>query len=210
MARWPRGGVPIRPRCASAMRCAVTAVTVSHSRRAIAAIALRRRCVSPSGAWGAGAGAAGEKIVTAGGPHQSGAAGAVAGAAAVGGVLRARRAAVTAAVGAGAGAWAGAVTTAMAAEARAGGRSFTSVGAEAGARDAAPLLFLLHIPRPYDRTQALAAADRRTGHGRGDDRGCRDFPHARHRGGATRPPGAHLRGLGAGRRARVPRHAVLR
>src|SRR5438128_8853910 len=138
------------------MRCAVTAATVSHSRRAIAATALRRRCVSPSGARGAGAGAAGEKIVTAGGPHQSGAAGA--GAAAVGGVLRARRAAVTAAVGrvrrpGAVGAGAGAGTTAMAAEARAGGRSFTSVGTEAGAGDAAPLPVWLHIPAACDRSQ---------------------------------------------------------
>src|SRR5437773_10739429 len=78
MAPWPRGGVPTRRRCASAMRCAVTAATVSHSRRAIAATALRRRCVSPSGAWGAGAGggAAGEEVVAAGGAHQSGAGGA--------------------------------------------------------------------------------------------------------------------------------------
>src|SRR5437879_5447658 len=91
MARWPRGGVPTRRQCASAMRCAVTAVTASHSRRAIAATALLRRRASPSGAREAGAG--GEKLVTAGGPHQSGAAGAV------GGALRVRPVAVTAAVG---------------------------------------------------------------------------------------------------------------
>src|SRR5207249_1059307 len=38
----------------------------------------------------------------------------------------------------------------------------------------------------------------------------RDLPHARHRGRATRPPGAHLRGVGVGRRAGVPRRALLR
>src|SRR5439155_756830 len=70
--RWPRVGAPTRRQCASAMRCAVTAVTASHSRRAIAATALLRRRASPSGAREAGAG--GEKLVTAGGPHQSGAA----------------------------------------------------------------------------------------------------------------------------------------
>src|SRR5438552_15405970 len=120
MARWPRGGARTRRQCASAMRCAVTAATVSHSRRAIAATALLRRRASPSGAREAGAG--GEKLVTAGGPHQSGAAGA----AAAGGALRVRPVAVTAAVGrlrrTGA-VGAGAGTTAMAAEARAVGRN---------------------------------------------------------------------------------------
>src|SRR5206468_3818020 len=51
---------------------------------------------------------------------------------------------------------------------------------------------------------------RRPGHGRRDDRRRRDLPHARTRRRAARSPGAHIRGLGAGRRAGVPGRAVLR
>src|SRR6266576_3280740 len=85
MARWPRGGVPTRRRCASAMRCAVTAATVSHSRRAIAATALRRRCVSPSGAGGAGGGAGAGAAGGAGAPGGAGGGGGGGGGAAAAG-----------------------------------------------------------------------------------------------------------------------------